>query len=355
MRSAAGWLVLRTGRGNLSVRLDRRLPGLVLFLVLLNVVILTVSLSAGDYPIGWSELPDLVFGTAASNPEGVFVVRELRLPRALVAMLAGAALAVSGALFQGLTRNVLAAPSILGITQAAALFAVATIVLFPGLPPGALSIAAFAGAATGAGALWGLAWRDGGSSARLILVGVGIAALATAGTTLLVAYGNIYRVERALVWMMGSVNGRGWMDLSVLAPWLVVLLPAALLGGRALDALAMGTDLATGLGRNVARDRLVLLAVAVGLAGAAIAVAGGLIFVGLIAPHIARRVVGPSHTSLVPVTCLVGASLVGGADLAARTALSPVELPCGIITSVLGAPFFLYLLFRPSEAQGATA
>jgi iron complex transport system permease protein len=189
-----------------------------------------------------------------------------------------------------------------------------------------------------------------GGPLRLILVGVGVAAVAYALTTAIITVGRIFAVGTAVVWMAGSVYGRTWEHLGPLVPWVAILLPATWMAARHLDVLGMGDDVAQALGARVELARGVLLFMSVGLAGAAVATAGAVGFVGLMAPHIARLLVGPSHAGVLPTTALTGGLLVVAADLVGRTFFGPAEVPCGIITAALGAPFFLYLLHRGQQA-----
>jgi iron complex transport system permease protein len=198
--------------------------------------------------------------------------------------------------------------------------------------------------------LYALAWRGHASPIRLILIGVGLSAVATALTTLMITYGDIYQVSQALVWLTGSVYGRSWEQIWVLLPWLIVFLPLAFLRSRQLNALGLGDDAARGLGARVELERGVLLLSSVALAASAVATAGTIGFIGLISPHIARRLVGPSHGSMLPVSAVTGGMIVVLADLLGRTMFAPVEIPCGIITAAVGAPFFLYLLYRNRKA-----
>jgi len=263
----------------------------------------------------------------------------------------GAALALSGAILQGLTRNPLAAPEILGINAGAGLAAVTLIVALPSAPAALVPPAAFAGAVAVAGALYLVAWRGGSSPVRLVLIGVGIGAVATALTTIMITYGEIEQVSQALVWLTGSVYGRSWEELWTLLPWLVAFGALALLRARHLNALSLGDEVAAGLGVGVERERGVLLLCSVALAAAAVATAGTVGFVGLMAPHIARRLVGPSHGGLLPAAAATGGTLVVVADLAGRVAFAPLEIPCGIVTSAVGAPFFIYLLYRSRDVK----
>jgi iron complex transport system permease protein len=264
----------------------------------------------------------------------------------LVAALVGLALGISGAIMQGLTRNPLASPDIMGVSAGAGLVAVTLIVVVQTVPAGVLPAAAFAGALVVAGLIYVLAWRKGDSPIRMILIGVGLQAIASAATSLMMTFGDIYDVQRALIWLTGSVYARSWVELKALLPWLLVFVPLALLLARHLNVLNLGEEVARGLGSRVAWQRGLLLVAAVALAGATVAAAGTIGFVGLMAPHFARRLVGPLHEGLLPTAGLIGGLIVVAADLVGRTLFAPVELPCGLITAVIGAPFFVYLLYQ---------
>ncbi|GIV79578.1 MAG: iron ABC transporter permease [Litorilinea sp.] len=342
----APWLVVRGGRLPLSVRLDRRVPWVLLVGLLATLAVMVVNMGVGEYPIPPVDVLKTMLHLPTGNSDHSFIVNTLRLPRMLVAALVGVALGLAGAILQALTRNPLASPGILGINAGAGLAAVSLIVLFDRVSASLLPLAAFGGAFLVALAIYGLAWRAGDSPTRLILIGIGLTAVAQALTTLMITFGDINNVQRALVWLTGSVYGRTWDEFWALLPWLVLLGPVALLLARDLDALNLGDEVARSLGSPVDLRRGILLGVVVGLAGAAVATAGTIGFVGLMAPHIARRLVGPGHLGLLPTAGLTGAFLVVTADLVGRTLLAPTELPCGLVTAAIGAPFFLYLLWR---------
>jgi iron complex transport system permease protein len=255
-------------------------------------------------------------------------------------------LAIAGTILQGLTRNPLAAPEIIGVNAGAGLAAVALIVLFPSTPVSFLPLLAFVGAFIAAFSVYGLAWDRGSSPMRLILVGIGVGAIALALTSLLMAFGNINGVSQALIWLAGSVYGRTWEHIQALLPWLMVFIPLSLLGARELNTLQLGDDVARGLGSSVEWRRALLLITCVGLAGASVATAGTIGFVGLMAPHLSRQLVGASHEGLLPTAALTGGLVVLLADFLGRSLFAPIELPCGLITAAVGAPYFLYLLYR---------
>lgn len=337
-------LVLRTGF--LSARLDRRVPKVLFGLALVTLVAMIWSVGQGEYPVPPLAVVRTVLGLPTDNADYGFIVNTLRLPRTLVAWGVGMALAIAGTLTQGITRNPLAAPGIIGVNAGASLAAVSLIVAFPGVPIALLPLAAFLGALTVAILIYLLAWNGGSSPVRLILVGVGFSLVAGALTNLMITFGNIYDVSQALVWLAGSVYGRSWAQVFAFTPWLVVFGLLALVLSRELNALQMGDDVARSLGSRLEWQRGWLLLSAVALAGSAVATAGSIAFVGLMAPHIARQLVGPSHEGLLPTAALTGGMVVVMADLIGRLLFAPIELPCGIVTAVIGAPYFLYLLIR---------
>jgi iron complex transport system permease protein len=300
----------------------------------------------GEYPVPPLDVIRTVLGLPTGNEDYGFIVNTLRLPRMLVAALVGLALGVSGTIMQGLTRNPLADPGILGISAGAGVVAVTLIVVVRNVPAGVIPVAAFGGAATIAALIYALAWRGGDSPIRLILVGIGLGAICSALTTLMITFGDVYDVQRALIWLTGSVYGRSWDEFWPLLLWVVVFGPLALLLARDLNALNLGEEVARGLGSPVALRRGLLLLTAVALAASTVAAAGTIGFVGLMAPHIGRRLVGPDHIGLVPTAGVLGALIVVVADLVGRTIFAPIELPAGLITAVVGAPFFIMLLWQ---------
>jgi iron complex transport system permease protein len=307
---------------------------------------MVINTSFGEYPIPPLAVIQTVLGIDKGNTDYDFVINTLRLPRTLTACLVGMALAISGTIMQGITRNPLADPGIIGIDAGASLAAVSLIVLFPNLSAGVLPIAAFGGALVASLSIYLLAWDRGTHPVRLILIGIGIAAVASAFTNLMVTFGDINDVSQALVWLAGSVYGRSWEQVLSLIPWLVVFIPLALANAPQLNALALGEEVAKGLGTRVEWQRSFLLLISAALSGAAVATAGTIGFVGLIAPHLARQLVGNIHEGLIPVAAMTGAAIVVIADFLGRILFAPVELPCGIITAVIGAPYFIYLLVK---------
>jgi len=301
-----------------------------------------VAMTLGDYPLG---IGDVVRGAlGGGGGREAFVVQTLRMPRVVNAVLVGAALAASGAVFQGLVRNPLVAPDIIGVNAGASLAAV-TLIVTRG-PVALVPVAAFAGAVATAFAVYWLTWRRGVTAGRLVLVGIGFNAALGAGTTFLVVRFPIEQVAPAVLWLTGTLYGRGWEHAVGVAVGLGLLLPAALALQHGLRALQLGDDLARALGARTEAVRAALLVVGSGLAAAAVAAAGPIGFVALIVPHAARLLVGPLRGGGLLVVALLGALLTLGADVIGQHVFSPVSLPVGVVTAVLGAPFFLYLLAR---------
>lgn len=338
------WLVIRSQA--ISFRIDRRVPVILLCLSVVIAVAMVMNVGRGEYPISPLNIVKTVLGLDTGNPDHQFVIQNLRLPRTLVAFMVGMALAISGTIFQGLTRNPLADPGIIGINAGASLTAVIVIVLFPSAPIYTLPLSAFAGALLMAILIYLLAWNNGSSPILLILMGIGLSAIASAITRLMITFGEIYDVSNALVWLAGSVYGRTWEQVFSLLPWLIVFVPMALILARHLNALNLGDDVAKSLGSQVEWQRGLLVLVGVALAGAGVATAGNIGFVGLIAPHLGRQLVGTTHEGLIPTSALLGGVIVVMADLLGRMLFAPIELPCGVVTAAIGAPYFLYLLIH---------
>lgn len=328
-------------------RARARRVGVVLVLAIL--VVSAVSLSVGDLAVPLAEVVPAALG--AGPVEYGFVVRDLRLPRVVAAWFVGAALAMSGAMFQSIARNPLASPDIIGVTAGASAAAV-VLLLVVGASAAAVSLGAFVGAALTAVLVYLLAWRSGLSPYRLVLVGIGLGAFLSALTAFLLTRAEVDDLRRATVWLTGSLNATTWSQLPPLVLGLVLLGPAAVLTARQLQALQLGDDTALGLGLRVERVRAALLALAVGLAAVAVAAAGPVAFVAFVSAPVARRVVRQPLT-LVPCA-LVGALLVVSADLVARRLFAPTELPVGVLTGIVGAPYLLWLLARTNR-RGASA
>lgn len=343
-------LVLRLARPPISLRIGLGSIVVLLAAVAGSIGFFSVGVASGDFPLTPAEV--LIALAGGGDETSRFVVWTLRLPRLLDAVLVGAALAVSGAIFQALTRNPLVAPDIIGVNGGAALAAVSLIIL--GGPAALIPPAAFAGGLAAAVMVYLLAWRHGLSSYRLVLVGIGVSAVATAGIGFLLTRGEIWEVQRATIWLIGSLYATDWGDVTLMAGTLAVLLPITFLLGRELGVLQLGDDAAAGIGVRVERTRLLLVVVAVGLAAVSVTVAGPIGFVAFIAPHLARRLARASGASVIPAAAAIGALLLIAADIVARRIVDPADLPVGILTVVLGAPYFLWLLARAHRLGSAT-
>jgi iron complex transport system permease protein len=281
------------------------------------------------------------------NPDSDFIIRTLRLPRALAAVLVGAAFGMSGSIFQLMARNPLASPDIIGITSGASASAVFMIVVLHA-STAAVSAGALVGSLLTATAIYFLAYKRGVSSYRLILVGIGVAAVLNAVTSYLLTRAEIFDAQRATVWLTGSLNGRGWDQIRPLWWSMLVLCPALAVLVRPLRGLQLGDDTAKGLGVGVERSKAGLVLVGVALCAVATSTAGPVAFVAFLAGPIARRLTGGSQLAILPAA-LVGALLLLAADLLARRAFSPTELPVGVVTGILGAPYLLWLLARANK------
>lgn len=282
------------------------------------------------------------------------ILFTFRLPRIVISMLVGAGLSLSGCIIQGVSKNALADPGLLGINAGAGLMVILYVLFFESqsfLSVFTLPFLALAGAGLTAIAIYALSFKKGEGIApmRLILTGVAVQAGISALTTVLVVKLEETQFDFVATWQAGSIWGSSWKFVLALLPWLLLLIPYVIYKARVLDVLNMGDDVAYGLGASVERERRTLLAAAVALAASCVSVSGGISFVGLIAPHLARRLVGPKHSILLPACALTGAVLVSAADTVARAIVQPSEIPTGIMVAILGAPYFLYLLSKSRQ------
>jgi iron complex transport system permease protein len=336
-------LVLRRRAVSLRLSPTSVLLGSVTWVLALAVA--AVSLTLGDYPMPLSEVLATLTGNGTLISYDV-VVRN-RLPRALAALLVGAALAVSGGIFQRLARNPLVSPDVIGINAGASAGAVVAITVV-GAGTGTVAGGALVGATLAAVLVYAIAYRNGFSGYRLVLVGVGVTALLGSAASFLLTRADRNQARQAAIWLVGTVAGRTWGHVATIAGALLVLLPLVLALSRQLRLLELGDDLARTLAGHVELARALLLAAGVGLAALATAAAGPIAFVALVAPQIVRRLLAERTAGLAPASG-TGALVVIGADLAARRLFSPYELPVGAITALVGAPVLLYLLVRANR------
>ena len=312
-------------------------------LSLLLVVGLLASLKSGAVPTSWEDVLSVFGGSGATENDGARrILYNIRLPRIVTGLLAGMNLALSGAILQGILRNPLADPGVIGITSGAGLAAMVIMILFPTLIL-LVPIGAFAGASAAAFLVYGLSWQGGLNPLRLVLAGVAVAAFFGAFNTVLAVFFP-ERIQGTVTWMAGGFVGRSWDDVMLILPYTVLGVGAATFAAQPLTLLGLGDDMAKTLGLRVERTRLLLLVLAALLAASAVSVAGMLAFVGLIVPHVTRLIVGGDYEDVLPNAALTGGVLIVFADTIARVIISPAEIPVGVFMSFIGAPFFLYLL-----------
>jgi iron complex transport system permease protein len=296
-------------------------------------------------------------GTMPTHPQGDNTLWKVRFPRIALAILVGAALATAGALMQGIFGNPLAEPSVVGVSTGAA-FAAAIVIVFQIQLIGSWTIAlfAFVGGLVTTLLVYALSRADGRTEVvTLVLTGIAVNAVCSAGLALMIFLGDTADREQIVFWQLGSLNGTRWQYVGVVAPLVVVGLVASMLMARKLDVLALGDRAARHVGIDVERLRLVAIVVVALLTAAAVSFAGIIAFVGLVVPHLVRMLVGPGHRVLVPASALAGAVLLLGADLVARTAVAYADLPIGMLTSLVGGPFFFWLLRRTRRTAGGWA
>lgn len=278
------------------------------------------------------------------------IIWNVRLPRTIVALLVGISLSLAGAILQGVMRNPLASPSTIGVSAGAGLMALIILILFPDyyyLVP----LGAFAGALSATMLIYILAWNEGVMPTRMILAGVAVSSLFSAGNNALMTF-YPDRVSGVLSFMVGGLSAINWQDVRMILPYTIIGIICLLFLPNKLNILMLGDEVATGLGINVEKTRLVFIIISSLLAGSAVSVVGLLGFVGLIVPHITRLIIGSDYKYLFPGTILLGTSILMICDTLSRLLFAPMEIPVGIIMSALGAPFFLYLLRKRSGSNG---
>ncbi len=314
----------------------------------LTGIIAAVALAAGaimSIRIGAVEISLAeIIAAFSGDASGVnyHIIYNIRLPRIIVGAMAGINLAIAGAILQGVLRNPLADPGIIGVSAGAGLAAMSIMILFPDRTA-LIPMFAFLGAMTAALLVYMISWRRGINPLRLILAGVAVGAFFGAMiSTLMVFHSD--KVQGTINWMAGGFQGRSWGHVSMILPYAAVGIIITILGARYLNILMLGDDVAKGLGMNVEITRLGFVALASFLAASAVSVSGLLGFVGLITPHAVRLIVGSDNRLVLPFSALFGAALIVFADTMARTIFNPVEIPVGVIMAFMGAPFFLYLL-----------
>ena len=317
-----------------------RAIGFYVITLSLMLLLFGLSIRLGTYTLSFEE----IWAAFQPDDKNYFTLMEYRLPRAVLAILLGGALAISGVLVQSVVRNPLASPDILGINNAAGLVAVSVLMFLPNLAFYWMPIFAFLGGVLSFVILWivcGFNFRP----IKMAIIGVALSALWAAISHYLMLT-NPVEINTAMLWLTGSLWGRSWSYLNVVLPWLVILLPLPFIFCRDLDTLGLGENKASTLGVTVNKVQISVLVLAVALSTTAVAICGPIAFLGLVAPHLARRLVGGRHRTLLPAALIIGALLLQLSDILARVIDPPTELPAGILTAIIGAPYFFYLLMR---------
>ncbi|PLT28541.1 iron ABC transporter permease [Peribacillus deserti] len=321
-----------------------------ILLVLLALSCL-LSLNLGAVSIKPLEVLQTFIGNGSEKQE--LILFQFRLPGIILAIMVGAGMAVSGTILQSITRNDLADPGILGINAGSGLAVVIYITFFQTAAGGLtllstyiLPLFAFLGAVMTGGLIMFLAWKRGIESIRLILVGIGVNAGLSAFIIALQLRLDPHDFVKAMVWLSGDLWAKQWSYVWALLPWFTILLLAALLKSHTLNILQLGTQITTALGIRSLWERMLLLLTAVSLAGLGVAAGGGIAFLGMIAPHISRRLVGPKHQVLIPTAALIGAIILILADTIGKNVLSPTQIPAGLVVAIVSVPYFVFLLMK---------
>ncbi|WP_059104344.1 FecCD family ABC transporter permease [Shouchella shacheensis] len=320
-------------------------------LVLTVLILLTsfFSLSTGYSSISYDRILPALFGEGTFKEE--FVLFSVRLPRIIVTLLAGMALALSGAILQGITKNDLADPGIIGINAGAGT-AIAVFYLYFQIDTGGfvylLPLVAFIGACLTAGFIYFFSYQKhtGFQPVRLVLVGIGTAMALSGAMVMIISSAERQKVDFIAKWLSGNIWGADWPFIAAILPWLIVLIPFSLFKANRLNILGLSDSVSISVGLVLNKERVLLLMTAVALAAAAVSVTGGIAFIGLMAPHLARALVGPRHQLCIPVAILLGGFLLLVADSLGRNLVDPDGISAGIMTALIGAPYFIYLLMK---------
>ncbi|TGB03795.1 FecCD family ABC transporter permease [Halobacillus salinus] len=320
-------------------------------LVVAILATLIVSLNLGVIRISPIEILNTFTGNGDGQNE--MVLFHFRLPRMVIAILIGAAMAVSGSILQSVTQNDLADPGIIGINAGAGFSVILYLFFFQGnafegtdLSVFLMPIASLVGSTVAAVLIYAISWKNGVSPMRLVLVGIGINSAFAALIIIFQLKMDPKDFTRATVWLSGNISGTDWVYVLTLLPWVLVLIPLVIMKAGTLNTLHFGDEVAAGLGAAVERERRILLLIAVALAGASVSVGGGIAFIGLVVPHLARKLVGSMHGALIPIAALMGALLLLVADTVGRNILAPSEIPVGLVVSAVGGIYFVYLLMK---------
>lgn len=342
-------LVARKGR--LSFIYEKRSALIFAASLIICLFSILLSLSMGQKYISIFKVVQILFDGSTGGDS--LIINTIRLPRTLVALFVGTSLGLSGAILQGVVKNPLAAPNIIGITDSGSVGALVFLTLFTDPKNNALTtsifympVFAFTGAFIAVLIVYLLAYKKGVTPYRLIMIGIAVAGAAKAITSILIINGPVVFIKEAQLWITGTVYGTSWTHVKLLFPWFLVLFIVALIYTRELNIQNMDDGIAVGLGSPVEKNRFLLMILSAALASGAVAVGGGISFVGLIAPHICRKLTNSSFGNVLPLSAVVGGIIMVLSDIAARTLLFPLDLPVGIFTAGIGAPFFVYLLLK---------
>ncbi|WP_252217506.1 iron ABC transporter permease [Clostridium sp. VAP41] len=334
----------------INIDKNKRFTLIIGVLIILIITTILIGLNMGSLAIEPSDVIKTLMGQGSKSHE--IAIFKLRLPRIVIGILVGTALAMAGTILQGVTKNDLADSGILGINSGAALFVVIYIYIMNGNIYDGISnmtiftmpIVALSGAIFGAFLIYILAWKNGINSSRLLLIGIGINVAFTSILTIFQLRFTTQEFNRVMAWTSGSIWGASWKYVLAVLPFILIFTLLTIYKARYLDVLNLGDEVATGLGVEVEKERRKLIIYAVILAGVATSVAGSIAFLGLVAPHIARKLVGPKHKKLILTSALVGSLILLIGDTIARNIIAPMELPVGIVVAIIGVPYFIYLM-----------
>ncbi|MFE4132606.1 FecCD family ABC transporter permease [Peribacillus sp. YIM B13482] len=328
------------------IKKQRWILGALFALIIITIIIGTCS---GYSNLSLGRLIPTLFGQGTFKEE--FILYSVRLPRIIITLLAGMALALSGAILQGITRNDLADPGIIGINSGAGVAIAAFFLFFP-IDTGSfvymIPLVAFIGALLAACLIYILSFkkRAGLEPVRLVLIGVGFSMALSGLMIVLISSAERAKVDFIAKWLAGNIWGTDWPFIWAILPWLIILIPFTLYKANRLNLLGLSEPIAIGVGVSIEKERIVLLITAVALAAAAVSVTGGIAFIGLMAPHIAKSLVGPRNQLFIPVAILIGGWLLLLADTIGRNIVEPEGIPAGIMVALIGAPYFMYLLLK---------
>lgn len=343
-------------KGNLSSIYEKRSIFIILIAALLSIASILLSASVGQKHIPIPKVIDILLGNIQGGD--ALIVNTIRMPRTLVAFLVGSSLGLSGAILQGVVKNPLAAPNIIGITDSGSVGALIFLTLFTNPKNNSLTTSifymplfAFAGAFLSVLVVYLLAFKKGVTPYRLILIGIAISGAAKALTSILIINGPVVFIKEAQLWITGTVYGTNWSHVNLLFIWFLIAYLCSVVFIRELNVQNLDDNISTGLGSSVEKNRFILMILSAALASGAVAVGGGIGFVGLIAPHICRKLTNSSFEYMTHLSALIGGIIVVLSDIAARTAFFPLDLPVGIFTAGIGAPFFIYLLIKNQKSM----